>query len=85
MNIDDPILTASEALKAALLSALGDEDASDEEVLDAINTNFEQYNEHMGKLLVEIDDGAFSSTRGSSSTRQNTTMVGIWLSRSTRS
>ena len=55
---DDPILTANEALKIAVLSALDDEDASDAEVSEFIDTAFDDYNEHVGKLLDSAADGA---------------------------
>jgi len=58
MNPDDKILTASEALKMALLSAIDDEDASDAEVSEFIDTAFDDYNEHVGKLLDSAADGA---------------------------
>jgi len=51
-------MIANEALKIAVLSAIDDEDASDEVVGEFIDTAFDDYNEHVGKLLDSAADGA---------------------------
>jgi len=49
----DPFMIANEALKIAVLSAIDDEDASDEVVGEFIDTAFDDYNTHVGKLLLD--------------------------------